>query len=122
MRGADAGRRRMKLVENWLQHKSLHVFAHMRSLSIDGAGTKSISQQMGRTPIFPCPLPNLTPQNQLLPSQTWQIHSRRSTIHLPLCEQGHGSAAGISKPACVGPATTSHMCEHTFTTFMWTEF
>ena len=67
MRGADAGRRRRKQLENWLQHKSLHVFAHMRSLSIDGAGTKSISQQMGRTPIFPCPLPNLTPKTNFCP-------------------------------------------------------
>ena len=43
------------------------------------------------------PLRNRTPKNLLLPSHTWQICSRRSTIHLPMCEQAYGRAAGIQK-------------------------
>ena len=40
------GRRR---AENWLQHKSLHVFTHARSRSGGGAGAKSAPQEMGPT-------------------------------------------------------------------------
>ena len=94
----------------------------MLSRSVDGTGAKSALQQMGPTPNFPRPLRNRTPKNLLLPSHTWQISSRRSTIHLPMREQAHGRAAGIKKSARVCPATTSRICECTFTFYVHTEF
>ena len=69
----------------------------MLSCRVDGTGEKSALQQMGPTPNFPRPLRNRTPQNLLLPSHTWQICSRRTTIHLPMREQAYGRAAGNIK-------------------------
>ena len=99
-----------KWVKNWLQQKSSHVFTQMLSRSVDGTGAKSALQQMGPTPNFPRPLRNRTPKNLLLPSHTWQICSRCSTIHLPMREQAHGRAAGIKKICpCLSRNHFAHM-------------
>ena len=47
--------RGLRRAENWLQHKSLHVFTHARSRSGGGAGAKTAPQEMGPTSNLPRP-------------------------------------------------------------------
>ena len=71
---ARSGRGRRR-AENWLQHKSLHAFTHMRSWSGGGAGAKSAPQEMGPTPNFPRPLQNRALQT-IFVLRKWQIRPR----------------------------------------------
>ena len=70
--------------ENWLQHKSLHVFTHVRSRSGGGVGAKSAHQQMGPTPNFPRPLRNHALQT-ICGLKKWQIrsHPLRICVNIP---------------------------------------
>ena len=79
MHGTDAGGRRGQWVENWLQHKSLHVFTHTRLRSRDGVGEKSTPQEMAPTPNFLRPLWNRVPQSYFCPHR----HGRSAQGPLP---------------------------------------
>ena len=70
-----AGGRGRRRAENWLQHKSLHMFTHGRSRSRGGAGAKSAPQEMGPTPNLPCPLRNRALQT-IIVLKKWQIRPR----------------------------------------------
>ena len=99
------GRRR---AENWLQHKSLHVFTHARSRIRGGAGAKSAPQEMGPTPNLPRALRNRALQT-IIVLKKWQIRPRPlrvcSASAPRMCEHTHGSGAGMSKSARLRSAT-----------------
>ena len=79
-----AGGRRRRRADNWLQHKSLHVFTHARSRSGDGAGAKTSPQEMGPTPNLPGPLRNRVLQT-IIVLKKWQIrpHPLRVCVNIP---------------------------------------
>ena len=102
-----------KRVENWLQHKSLHVFTYIPSLSGDRAGAKSSPQEMGTTPNFPHLLRNHAPQSYFCPHR----HGRSSQGTLPstrLCVNMSTVAAGISKSTRLWLQPDLCMCECIF--------
>ena len=106
------GRRR---AENWLQHKSEHVFTHARSRSGGGAGAKTAPQEMGPTPNLPRPLRNRALQT-IIVLKKWQIRSPRplrvrSASAPRMCEHTRGSGAGMSKSARLRSVTAPRMCE-----------
>ena len=93
----------IQIIKCVLTYTWLRSGSKIRSARI-GCNTQfSASASKSHTPIL------------LLPSQTWQIHSRHSTIHPCICEHAHGSRVGISKSALLHPATASHRCECTLT-------
>ena len=112
-----AGGRGRKRAENWLQHKSLHVFKHARSRSGGGAGAKSAPQEMGPTPNLPRPLRNRALQT-IFVLKKWQI---RSASAPRMCEHTRGSGAGMSKSARLRSATAPRMCERSLTDPLWGE-
>ena len=100
------GRRR---AENWLQHKSLHVFTYARSRSGGGAGAKSAPQEMGPTPNLPRPLRNRALQTIII-LKKWQIHPRplRVCVNIPAVAERECQNPPASAPhpprACVNVA------------------
>ena len=92
--------------ENWLQHKSLHVFTHVRSRSGGGAGAKSAPQETGPTPNLPRPLRNRALQT-IIVLKKWQIRPRplRVCVNIPAVAERECQNPPASAPqpprACV---------------------
>ena len=105
-----AGGRGRGRAENWLQHKSLHAFTHVRSRSGGGAGAKTAPQEMGPTPNLPRPFRNRALQTITVPKK-WEIHPRplRVCMNIPAVAEREYQNPPASAPqplrACVNVAS-----------------
>ena len=101
MHGAEA--------ENWLQHKSLHVFTHTRLRSGAGAGAKPAPQELGPKPNFLRPLRNRALQTIFVLKKR-QIRPRplRVCVNIPAAAERACQNPPVSAPqplrACVNVA------------------
>ena len=110
-----AGGRGRRRAENWLQHKSLHVFTHARSRSGGGAGAKSAPLEMGPTPNLPRPLRNRALQTIIVLNK-WQIRLLRVCVNIPAVAEWECQNPPASAPqpprACVNVALGTNFSEY----------
>ena len=115
VRSQMRGRRR---AENWLQHKSLHVFTHARSRSGGGAEAEReqnpLRKKWVQHPI--CRVRFETARSKpSLSSRNGRSARVRSAFAPRMCEHTRGSGAGMSKSARLRSATAPRMCESSLT-------